>query len=147
MTAAAGTTHLVLGFDRSRASHTAIQVAADLALRLAAELHVVHVVDLSDYPVDPDLPTWEDLGRSVLASEEAEVRTALAGHAGPWSYRAMRGDPVALLASVADEVDALLVIVGTRGAGPSAALHRLLDGSVSHGLIGRHRPVLVVPTH
>ena len=52
-----------------------------------------------------------------------------------------------LLAVVAEEYDALMIIVGTRGTGAGAALGRLLHRSVSRGVIGRQRrPVLVVPS-
>lgn len=39
-----------------------------------------------------------------------------------------------------------MIVVGSRGEGAGAALARLVEPSVSHGLIARgHRPVLVVP--
>jgi nucleotide-binding universal stress UspA family protein len=138
--------HLVVGYDVHPASHLALEFAGDLAGRLHAQLHVVHAVDLSDYPIDPDQPDWEIHARDVLAGERQAVAAALAGHAWGWTYHAWRGDPVKLLRTVADEHDALMFIVGTRGYGPLATLQRLLDGSVSHGLIGhQRRPVVVVP--
>jgi len=39
-----------------------------------------------------------------------------------------------------------MVIVGTRGEGPGAAISRMFDGSVTHGLLrSGHRPVLIAP--
>ncbi len=74
------------------------------------------------------------------------MRTELADQPGSWTYHAWHGDPVGLLAAVADEHDALFIVVGTRGAGFAAGLSRLLSGSTSHGLIRRrHHPVLIVP--
>jgi len=50
-------TTLVLGHGRDPGSARALQVAADLAGRLHAHLHVVHGVDLDDYPIKPGGPS------------------------------------------------------------------------------------------
>ena len=138
---------LVLGYDRTPQSRYALSVATDLATRLDAHLHVVHVVDLRDYPIDPDSADWEEQGRAALADEVEQARAALAGWSGQWTYHQKRGDPVRALLAVAAAHDSLMVIVGTHGAGMSAALQHLLGGapSVSRGLMRHHRPVLVVP--
>lgn len=137
---------LVLGHGADPASAQALHVAADLAGRLHAYLHVVHAVSLDDYPIDPDAADWEQQARRALAEQHDQVRAALAGHPDGWSYHAARADPVRLLASVATQHDALMIIVGTRGEGFGPAIERLLGRSVSHGVIHRqHRPVLVVP--
>lgn len=137
---------IVVGVNRDPASQQALMVAADLARRLHAHLHVVHVVDLGDYPIDPDASDWEQRAQATLAQEREHVRTELADQPGSWTYHAWHGDPVGLLAAVADEHDALFIVVGTRGAGFAAGLSRLLSGSTSHGLIRRrHHPVLIVP--
>lgn len=138
--------HLVLGHDRHPHSEAALSVAADLTRRLHAHLHVVHGIDLADYPIDPDAADWEQQAQDALADQRRQVTAALVDcHTGS-SYHAWRGDPVKLLAVVADETDALMIIVGTRGEGPGKILDRILDRSVSHGLIARQqRPVLVVP--
>src|SRR5215203_784019 len=44
-------THIVVGFDEEPQSQAALRYAIDLARRLDADLEVVHVVDLRDYPV------------------------------------------------------------------------------------------------
>jgi nucleotide-binding universal stress UspA family protein len=141
------TASLVVGHDRHPGSRRVLEVAADLAARLNAHLHVVHAVDLSDYPIDPDSPDWEDRAASVLTADRDDVREQLAARSGGWTYHAGRADPVHLINAVADECDAVMVVVGTRGSGPRATVQRLFDGSVSHKLIGhQHRPVLVVPS-
>jgi nucleotide-binding universal stress UspA family protein len=118
-----------------------------LGRRLGAVVHVVHAISLDDYPVDPDAGDWEAQAARVLQSQRTEVEVALTGVVPGWSYHAARGDPVHLLAVVAEEYDALMIIVGTRGTGAGAALGRLLHRSVSRGVIGRQRrPVLVVPS-
>ncbi len=138
---------LVLGHDSRPGSDTALRVAADLAGRLRADLHVVHGVDLSDYPVDADAADWEERFRSTLAAECARVEQALTEAPAGWTFHAARGDPVALLDAVAEETHALMIIVGSRGEGALATAERVLGGSVSRGVLRRqHRPVLIVPS-
>lgn len=137
---------LVLGWDRTPASRAALVVAADLAVRLGADLHAVHVADLNDYPVDPELPGWGAEADETLARGRHEVETELGQSRCAWTYHAARGEPVSALTGVADACDALMIVVGTRGEGLNGWIQRLLTASVSHGLIRRQgRPVLVVP--
>lgn len=139
-------THLVVGYDGDLQSHTALTVAIDLARRLGAHLDVVHVVDLRDFPVDPDRDDWESASDEALASSAEHVRSEVDDPDLSWSYHAWRGDPVHLLATIAEDEDALMIVVGTHGAGFAATLHRMTAGSVSRGLVGHsHIPVLVVP--
>ena len=139
-------THLVVGHDQSQGSQAALLVGADLASRLSAHLHVVHVVDLSDYPVDPDLADWEWQAQTNVAREEALVRSTLRGQK-LWTYHLMRGSAVSSLTTVADEYSALMIIIGSRGGRHmNALLGWMLGGSISHGLNHKsRRPVLVVP--
>lgn len=136
---------LVLGHDRQPESRDALDVALDLAERLRAFLHIVHVVSLDDYPIDPDRADWEVYARERLAEEQAMVTAALRDHATGWTYYVGRGDPALRLNQVAKEHDALMVIVGSRGEGVRASLGRLIEPAVSHRLIQEARfPVLVV---
>lgn len=146
---AAPAAHLVVGFRQGgTVEEAASAVAADLAQRLHATVHVVHVVILSDYPIGPDVDDWEEQARATLAEERRAVDTALYGHGVAWTYHAGHGDPALVLRRVADECDALMFVVGSRGEGVSTVLSRLLEPSVSHHLIARtHRPVVVVPPH
>jgi len=82
---------LVVGHDRWPASQSALTFAVDLAARLPAHLHVVHVVNLSDYPVDPDAADWEDEGRRELETQRAQVRAFLDQFGDQWSYHSFRG--------------------------------------------------------
>ena len=144
------TTHVVLGYRASRYGEAVLHHGADLATRLLAALHVVHVVDLCDSPIDPDSPDWEEQAQKTLAAERRGVEAALADLPGSWTYHGAHGDPVTLLREVADSYDALMFIVGSRGESAGSVLSRLLGArpSVSHGLIARsHRPVLVIPPH
>jgi nucleotide-binding universal stress UspA family protein len=137
---------LVVGHCRSQGSREVLEVAGDLAGRLGAVVQVVHAISLDDYPVDPDADDWEAQAALVLEGQRTEVEAVLNGVVPGWSYHAARGDPVELLTAVAEEHDALMIVVGTRGHGAGAALARLLNRSVARAVIGRQRrPVLVVP--
>jgi nucleotide-binding universal stress UspA family protein len=139
-------THIVVGIDEEPQSQAALTLAIDLAHRLGAHLDVVHVVDLRDSPLDPDRDDWESATDTALARTAEHVHASVGDHTQHWSYHAWRGDPVHLLATVAEESSALMIVVGTHGAGFAATFHRMTGGSVSRGLVGHsHIPVLVVP--
>ena len=139
---------LVLGFDRDEASHAALAVGMDMAERLEADLAVVHIVNLGDYPISPEAPDWEERAQEALAEERHDVEQALVGHRFGWSYEARYGSPVHTLIDVAEERDALMIIVGRHGDGVSEGLRRLIDGSVSRRLVKTAtRPILVVNRH
>lgn len=139
-------TSLVVGYAPDPVGEAALSTAADIAHRMDAHLHVVHVIDLRDYPNDPDGPDWEDEGEAAVARIEDHVRSTLAAQPAGWTYHAWRGAPAVLLAKVAEENKALMIVVGTHGGGFGEAVHRLISSSVSHSLVNHcHRPVLVVP--
>ena len=139
-------TTLVVGHSRDPSSDHALAVAADLGRRLRARLHVVHVVDIGDYPIDIDAADWEEQGQQKLAAQRNRVERILDDTGVGWTYEACRGDPAVELARAVEEHDALLIVVGTRGEGLRVAILRLIEPSVSHGVINcQHRPVLVVP--
>ena len=137
---------LVVGFDRDDVSRAALTVAADLAGRLAARLVVVHVVDLTDYPIDPEADDWEEQAQRTLSEERDTVQQLLAAHRFGWSYEARSGSPADALVTAAETHDALLIVVGRHGSRVGGLLRRLLGGSVSRRLVtATTRPVLVVP--
>jgi nucleotide-binding universal stress UspA family protein len=139
---------LVVGHGRDPSSDQALRTAVDLACRLHARLHVVHVVDLDDYPLNVDAPDWERRGAEAVAEEQRHVERLLTGAPVPWTYEARHGEPAKALCAAAAEHDALLIVLGTRGEGLRRALGRLMDPSISHAVIQRqHRPVVVVPVH
>jgi nucleotide-binding universal stress UspA family protein len=137
---------LILGHGRDPSSDHALTVAADLSRWLGARLHVVHAVCVDDYPIDPDASDWEEQGAAAVAEERRHVEDLLADARLQWSYEARRGEPAAVLTRAADEHNTVMIVVGSRGEGVRRALARLIDPSVSHGVIGHQRhPVLVVP--
>lgn len=136
---------IVVGFDRHGESHDALDVGIGFAARLGAHVHVVHARNVDDYPIDPDAADWESQAAENLVEERLAAVEALRNHAYGWTYHAARGDPANALISVADEHDALMIVVGSRGEGWRLRVERLIEPAVSHRLIEHaHRPVLVV---
>lgn len=142
------TAAIVVGIDRSAASLAGLDKAAELGIRLGATLHVVHAVDLSDYPVDPDTDDWEDQASANLEAEGLRVSEVLAGYPCGWSYLAVRAEPSEALGRVARQVRAAMIVVGVRAHGWGRLLERLASPSVAHRLISHSQvPVLVVSYH
>jgi nucleotide-binding universal stress UspA family protein len=133
-----------------------LERAAELAEMLHAEL-VCGYVDASRYevkenpdgtivsfPIDPDLV--DERQERIDPALEALIGKFLDGKDLTWSSRALAGDPAEALSHLATEVNAAMIIVGTRKPGVKRSLHEFFDGSVGARLAHRqHRPVLIVP--
>jgi nucleotide-binding universal stress UspA family protein len=120
---------VVVGVDGSPASDAALALAVDVAVRGGAALRVVEVV-----AAEPELaPAAALLEEAVAGARDRGVDVDVVVRVG---------DPVSELAAQADEADAGLVVVGTRGrSGPDELL-----GSVARAVVNRMRhPILVVP--
>jgi nucleotide-binding universal stress UspA family protein len=145
-------TKILLATDGSKEAKLAFASAADLSQKTGSELHVVYVghMPLISYEspgattLDPDL-----LGR-MQESAEQEARTKLdeqvqrVGRTGGQvaQMHARVGRPDAQIVGLADELDAGLIVLGSRGLGP---LRRALMGSVSDSVVRHaHCPVLIV---
>ncbi len=137
-------TALLVGHDSQPASRAAVRYAADLAVRLGAHLHVVHVVDLSDTPIDADSAEWEERAGKTVEALKEDARTLLEGFDVEWTYHACHGDPAELLARVAEEHGVMLIAVGATSRGMT---RRFMEGgSVARRLMRRQDiAVLVVP--
>jgi nucleotide-binding universal stress UspA family protein len=136
---------IVCGVDGSAESRAAARLAGELARRLGVRLVVAHVVEAvaGGRGADADVrlmlaPSEAD----VRAAEELLERTVLEEQLTAAELRSAFGFPADWLADLADEEEAELIVVGSRGRG---ALRSALLGSVSDQLIGVARcPVLVV---
>jgi nucleotide-binding universal stress UspA family protein len=132
---------IVCGVDESADSQAALDVAARLAERLDARLVLAHVAESAPSPIATMMPATTDgqkkAGERLLDqfAEEAGLPNA--------TRRAVVGLPAERLADLADEEDAELIVVGSRGRGRFKAAFL---GSVSNSLVGVARcPVLIVP--
>jgi nucleotide-binding universal stress UspA family protein len=95
-------------------------------------------------PIDPDIA---DL-RVELFDESLRDRIAaiLEPTGIRWSVQPLVGDPSHELAALADRVDALMIVVGTRSPGFRGTLQEFFNGSVAAHLAHRqHRALVVVP--
>lgn len=131
-----------------------VKEAARYAKVLGTHLLVVHV-DVTRFVTyeDPDgyvhsAPIDMNIGggEADLEIVKKEVRAALEGSGVEWSARQLVGDPALALKHLADEVDARLLVVGTRRRGIGESIREFFTGSVAARLAHRqHRPILVVP--
>lgn len=144
---AIGLHSIVVATDASPDAHIALVSATDLARRSGAQLHLVNAYNLpaavsahsgylgADEPMDP----FEADARAILEKEQVRVESLGGRVAG---LHTGRGPTFDVIERVADEVNADLVVVGSRDVG---GLHRLLAGSVSTSVLhATHRPVLIV---
>jgi nucleotide-binding universal stress UspA family protein len=143
---------IVCGIDGSADSRAAVKVAAQLADRLGKTLILAHVAEFAHVPNAAAYPFGGIAGPTPIAEEaESEEEAAarllecVADDAGvaDAERRVAIGHPAERLADLADEEDADLIVVGSRGRG---ALKAAFLGSVSYNLVGVARcPVLIVP--
>ncbi|HEX5468008.1 MAG TPA: universal stress protein [Gaiellaceae bacterium] len=148
-------TSIVCGLDDSPDSRDALEVAARLADRIGARLIAANVVDYlhAPYAAVGSITAAATPRPLVTAPPEEHVEAAadmlseLIVDAGldqdEVEQRVLLGFAAERLADLADEEDAELIVVGSRGRG---AVKSALLGSVSTSLVGvARRPVLVVP--
>lgn len=120
----------------------------------SAPLVVVHV-DVMRFVTyeDPDgyvhsAPIDLNIDAGVAEFEEVQKLSAaaLAGSGLTWTARQLVGDPALAIKHLADKVDAVLIVVGTRQRGIGESIREFFTGSVAARLSHRqHRPVLIVP--
>ncbi|MDV8070563.1 universal stress protein [Rhodococcus sp. IEGM 1366] len=138
--------HLVVGVDAHPGIHPALAFAIGFARQLNAELHVVHSIDLADYPIEPDSPRYEHEFAETLESERARTCATLASFGGPWSYEVSPEDPGRLLTATANACDAVMIVIGTPRRGITSIIERISGESVlAHLIHHTHRPLLMIP--
>ena len=139
---------ILVAHDFSGPANRALAFAADLADRVGATLEVMHVhPDVYDGHSDPTLglpwPAPEQLDR-YLRFLDTELDRAVRGVLGDQAVKRhiVRGEPAKRIASMAHELGADVVCLGSTGKG---AVERMLLGSVSQRVLrASHTPVLTV---
>ncbi|HET6950469.1 MAG TPA: universal stress protein [Acidimicrobiales bacterium] len=138
---------VLVGVDRSPPSLVALDLAADVAGVLGGSLSVVEVVEYV-----PAFPLGPATSVTCEGEEDAPERTRVLLESAVRGLRdrglrvqvvVRSGEPAPVLLDLAEDIDADLVVVGTRGRGDPAdpAL-----GSVARTVADRvRRPTLVVP--
>lgn len=132
-----------------------VRRAVDLARGLGADV-VFAVVDVTERtatevgggthlePMDPD---DYRVGPSVqLLAVGETLQRLMADETVTWRVEHLGGDPSRELARLADCLDAVMIVVGTRQAGLRGRVAEFFNGSVAVSLAHHQpRPVLVVP--
>ena len=116
---------------------------------------VVVTVDVGRYLGFDDptgmVPTANiELASAAVAADaeavELECANVLVDHGVTWTVRQLSGDPALAIAGLADDLDASLIVVGTRRPGLGESLREFFNGSVAARLSHRQaRSILVVP--
>jgi nucleotide-binding universal stress UspA family protein len=139
---------IVCGVDQSHASREALHVADRLGQRLQLRLVVAHVLPFplilfypeiahaaaAPYDVEADCRAGHELLETEAKGVPLETNAA---------HKIAFGEPTAALIAIAEEEDAVVIVVGSRRRSIwDAAVH----GSITAGLaLHATRPVLIVP--
>lgn len=139
---------IVCAVDGSGAARDAVSVAADLAEVLELDLMLLHVatpepaltVAVSPHHLVREADIEGPKANGKLLLDDVAARLELSR---PVSCQVRVGDPASVIAEVAEDEGAAMLVTGTRGRGVVAAA---LLGSVSAAAVSRSTcPVLVVP--
>ncbi len=150
-------TKILLAVDGSEEATLAAQTAVDLSNKTSSELHIAHVVYLETpfylTPLysTPEAPratsrlveeAREEIKREAQSLLDEQVKQ-IEGAGGTVAEAHLRtGRPEAEIVTLAEEIDAGLIVLGSRGVG---GLRRALMGSISDSVVRHaHCPVLVV---
>jgi nucleotide-binding universal stress UspA family protein len=136
---------ILVATDGSPAARQAVELGIDLAVEHGGDITFLRVLatDYTATRMGPIRPAARRLGGEADDAALHEAR-ALAEERGIDARVArVAGDPAKAIAAFADELDADLLVLGSRGLGPVTGA---LAGSVSHALLKRlRRPVVIVP--
>ena len=148
-------TRLLLATDGSEDADFAARTAINLANKTSSELHVVYVEEVPrrlstsessslEGMIDPEfeeqMRQHAQAAASQLLEEQVQKITEAGGEIAGAHPRF--GRPYAEIVHLAEELEAGIVVVGSRGAG---GVRRALLGSVSDSVVRHaHCPVLVV---
>lgn len=140
---------LLVAVDGSEGSRRAVDQAIEIAVSMDACVTLVHVIDWSDYTFINVIEIEERT--KMRRREEKNARenilepfAKIIAEAGVDVSIDLRfGHPARTLTKLADEIDARMIVAGTRG---SSDIKSLVLGSLSHGLLQMaKKPLLLVP--
>ena len=146
-------TTILLATDGSEEAILAAHIAADVANKTDSELHIAHVrpritPHYPGYYIGPEVveeaeekeQRYLDREAQRLLNTQVEQVSAAGGSVAQFHLRS--GRPEEEIVSLAEELGARLIVLGSRGRG---GLRRALMGSVSDSVVRHaHCPVLVV---
>ena len=136
---------VVCAIDQSDTTDDVVRVAQALATTLRGRLVLVHVAPPTEAPGVSAAPAGQErLREEELADARALLRdVAVRLDAGDAEQRAELGSPADRIVAIADDENAALLVIGSRGRGD---MRSALLGSVSHGVLSKATcPVVIVP--
>ena len=132
---------IVVGYDGSDCAKAALRVAVEVGRAYGEPVTIAFGFDVS--PVGGELHDYHEALRELATKRLEEARALVGDDAGQVDAVIVEEEPAQALVQLADERDARVIVVGTRGEGP---LRGALLGSTPHKLLHlSDRPVLVVP--
>lgn len=142
-------TKVLLAADGSEEAALAAKTAVDIAEKTGSELHVVHarqmplyVDESSSERMEASKSLEETLREAAQRVLDTQVRQIRDTGGDVLHTHARLGRPDKEIISVAEEIGAGLIVMGSRGLG---GVRRVLMGSVSDSVVRHaHCPVLVV---
>jgi nucleotide-binding universal stress UspA family protein len=136
---------IVIATDGSTSAQQAVEFGLELAAEQEAEPIFVHVVPAVDVLPAGGFGVTTARLHNVTGDDRApldEAARLAVEHGMHARTELLKGDTVNEIVAYADDIDADLIVIGSRGHG--AVLNALL-GSVSHGVLHEaRRPVLIV---
>lgn len=134
---------VVVGYDGSDGAKAAVRAAIEVAKAYGDTLIMAFAYDL--HPVAGEIHDYHSALKELASQRLQEARELAGGTSGVEIESAiLERHPAQGLVELADQRDARVIVVGTRGDSP---LRGALVGSVPHKLLQiANRPVLVVPS-
>jgi len=137
--------NIMVATDFSACSDEAVRHGFELAEKLGAKVHLVHVVSMEVLPL-------ETLSHETLGDAEMLAEQKLRAIAKSWratgrvgEVRTPVGEPAAMILLMSEQIGADLIVLGTHG---RRGIRRLLVGSVAESVVREAAcPVTVVRHH
>ena len=134
---------IVVGVDGSDNASRAVEWTAGLAALTGARVVAVHALGLLFHGDDGAVQPAQPLREKIEGKLAGEWCGALASAGVDHECRVIDGTPVTVLLAAADEIDADVIVMGSRGLG---GFPELLLGSTSTQVAQlAHRPVTIIP--
>ncbi|HEX4820396.1 MAG TPA: universal stress protein [Acidimicrobiales bacterium] len=135
---------IVVGVDGSNNACRAVEWAAGLASVTGARVVAVHALGLLFHGEGGDVRPAQPMRAEIQRKLQEEWCAPLAAAGVTYESRVVDGSPVMVVLGAADDADADLIVLGSRGVG---GFPELLLGSTSTQVAQlAHRPVTIIPT-
>lgn len=153
--------NILVARDLGKDSARVIRYALEMGVKFHAQIHVLHVMPTVDasvmnmvalamgadklekYNKDNEAELAEQTSQQLhkIIEEEKELMEEDVAH--PVKVEVHHGEPVPTILTIADRLDADLIVLGSHSKGP---LEYAFLGSVAEKILRRsHRPVMIVP--